>query len=60
MVETCMNVLSSIPLYSFIKVGFTTKLPSGTFRHALLLFNYKNSIIAFQISPCRPFLTLSL
>lgn len=34
MVETCMNVLSSIPLYSFIKVGFITKLPSGTFRHA--------------------------
>lgn len=30
MVETCMNVLSSIPLYSFIKVDFITKLPSGT------------------------------
>lgn len=47
MVETCMNVLSSIPLYLFMKVGFITKLTPGTYKCALLLFNCSISVTAF-------------
>ena len=47
MVETCMNVLSSIPLYLFTKVGFITKLAPGTSKRALLIFNCRISVTAF-------------
>lgn len=47
MVETCMNVLSSIPLYLFMKVGFITKLTPGTYKCALLLFYCRISVTAF-------------
>lgn len=35
MVETCMNALNSISLYSFVKVGFVTELAPGTYSLAL-------------------------
>jgi hypothetical protein len=51
-----MNVLSSIPLYSFIKVDFITKLTPGTYRRALS-FAPTETVIAFQLSPLNPFPT---